>query len=508
MKKFYTLGIIVLIGLFPTLRNIALAQENTDTLIAHLKNRIDTTVTKNMFVTQEVMDSVFGQHQRALSGSEIKAGKSVGTSFSVSDNNATFNLALPAAGRFYPQVHISGTGKDDFVSIFKGKKYGNTLSGGGNVNWFYFNSGKYNDKNKNSLRERLMALDTTIYTNPQSFEMKTNAFLDERKKMQAKVKLLDRYLYIYLKSFDKKQLNVQELDSLSEFIPHAESLVKSGVLNKDFLKWTKLGINGAIKSSADTANLSKTVEALVKEWENGDKTIEGSGVKQYMKKLYLDSAQAIQMKAEWNTMRFHWLSVSADMNVSPYDILDETAVDDDYVSTKNDYFFSGEISYNILNTRLYGPQFRFYCSPTLRIRNARQYQEKDKITLQRYSPHPIGVDSTIFQQDLYSEVFPSVAARKWSWSVEVPFIFFWAKSNFGVEISPRAGAHAINGDNVGMKLGVFMPVEIKEGVPVVIQPMLRLQKLFEKKDVDFWKDNVVFGFNVSISLPKALGKMP
>lgn len=412
MNFFFTHRVMPLIGFLPVLCNIAFAQVNRDTLIVHLKNRIDTNVTKKMFVTNEAMDSIFGQHQRTLSGSEIKDGKSVGTSFSVSDKNATFNLALPGVGRFYPQVHISGTGKDDFVSIFKSNKYGNTLSGGGNVNWFFANSGKYNDMNENSLRERLLNLDKSVYPKLQSYQMNNDAYLVERKEMKIKVLLLKSYLDIYLKSVCDKQLNVKQIDSLSKFIPLAESLVKSGLLNKDFLKWTKLYPTGKIKNSTDTSNLRTTVISLVKEWDNVEKMVEGVGPQQYMKKLYLDSAQAIQMKAQWNTMRYHWLSVSADMNVSPYNVLDETAIDDDYVGIRNDYFFSGAISYNFLNSRLYGAQFRFYSSPTLKVQNARQYLDKNKIILQRNSPYPIGGDSTVFKQDLNSGVFPSVAERK------------------------------------------------------------------------------------------------
>lgn len=160
----------------------------------------------------------------------------------------------------------------------------------------------------------------------------------------------------------------------------------------------------------------------------------------------------------------------------------------------------------MLNSRLFGSQWRLYISPTFKFQNARQYDSDDKITLQRFSPYSIGADSLVQQKKTY-DVYPSVADRKWAWSVEVPVVFYSAKKNWGIELAPKGGVNDINGDNYGFRLGIFIPMEVKEGVPLVIEPIIRLQKLFDNKAEDFLKNNVVWGFNVSVSLPKALGKI-
>lgn len=89
------------------------------------------------------------------------------------------------------------------------------------------------------------------------------------------------------------------------------------------------------------------------------------------------------------------------------------------------------------------------------------------------------------------------------WSVEVPIVAFWNKSNIGIDFAIRGGGNDPLGDNVGGRLGVFIPVEVKEGTPIWIEPLVRVGKLFEKKETNFWKDNLVVGFNLSVSITRA-----
>lgn len=511
----FTIKAVALSGLMLFVSDFVFSQTDAEKGIKQLKVLLKTKVEdKSPFVTNYMLDSLMLEHQKSLSGSQIEAGKSFGSSLALTDKGATVNVAFRNFGKIFPQFHISGTGKDNFVNLLEKGKYGNTLSSGLNFNIFGWGSGKYGMVNKRILRKKLEIVDALAYDAITDSIMKNDAFIKERAGIQVKVKRLSQNLDAYLSSWDAETISPAQIDSLPKFIKIAEEFIKCGLLPKDFLE---MGINGGNPlSEADNnknievvklrAKIRKLVLDLENEWKDISQVKPKSSQDKYRQKLYLDSAEVIQMGAKWNSLRYHWFTVAADINVSPYNVLNPTAADSSYSKVYNDYFFAASISYNMLNSRLFGSQWRLYLSPTFKFQNARQYDSDDKITLHRFSPYPIGADSLVQQKKTY-EVYPSVADRKWTWSFEVPVVFYSAKKNWGIELAPKGGVNDINGDNFGFRLGIFIPMEVKEGVPLVIEPIFRLQKLFDNKEEDFLKNNVVVGFNVSVSLPKALGKI-
>ena len=476
--------------------NFATAQLKQGEKIVQLDSLLSSDVKnkKSRYVTGYILDSIVIQQQRILSGSQLEAGKSFGSSISITDKGATVNMSLPqikSAQWFYPQLHISGTGKDNFISLFKDGQYGNTISGGVNFNFFGKSYGTYFPSNKQTLRYQLEVLNDDYTKMNDTYSI---AFEKELKFYREKIDELSKGVDAYFASDDTtKDLDIEEKKALLAFTKATDTLSKVGILPAKFLK------------IEDKAEMHKVILDLKNSWKFENRN-EGPGAHLYREKLYLQKAEALQVAAKWNSMNFFWFSTSANLNVSPYNILDISAIDKNYTSVDNDYFFSGSISWNWLNSRMKGSQFKFFISPTIRYQNARQYNPKEKLTIERNKPYIIGTDSLI-NRDMTTEVFLKKADRKDSWAFELPTILYWNKYNLGLEITPKVGTNDINGDNIGLKFGVFVPAQIKDGVPLIIQPIFRLQKLFENKEAKFWKDNVVVGFNISVSLPKGLGKI-
>jgi hypothetical protein len=70
------------------------------------------------------------------------------------------------------------------------------------------------------------------------------------------------------------------------------------------------------------------------------------------------------------------------------------------------------------------------------------------------------------------------------------------------------------GDNLGGRFGVYIPIEIKEGLPIWIEPIFKVGKLGNikqtkdgKEPLEFWQDNVEVGFNLAIAIPNFKASM-
>ena len=69
---------------------------------------------------------------------------------------------------------------------------------------------------------------------------------------------------------------------------------------------------------------------LENEWKDISLVKPRSSQDKYRQKLYLDGAEALQMGAKWNSLRYHWFTLTADINVSPYNVLNPAAADSSY----------------------------------------------------------------------------------------------------------------------------------------------------------------------------------
>lgn len=450
---------------------------------------------KSGYITPYMFDSLVISHQRALSGSQVEAGKTFGSSATISDKGATVNIGLCNIHNLYTQFHVSGTGKESFISLFEDGKYGNTISGGINFNFFNNSRGYFSLPNKRIMRSKLKEL----YNKCKEPNEISNKKIEAIRAHITELKNIDPYV----KSIRGQDSLLFPQDSvlLTTFLNHVDILIGEGVIDAYFLP-------GKFKDENAVLQLRNKIEDLASKWNDDTSNV----VVLFKNNLALTKYESLQKTAQWNAMKYNWVSISLDANVSPYNVLDRNAKDKKYVTVDHDYFFSGSLSWNVLFSKMRNRQTKYYISPTIKFQNAKQYNSDDLITLERYNAYPIGADS-IVQKDMTTSVYPDFAKRKWAVSIEVPMIIYFSKSNFGFEFTPKGGWNDINEDNWGAKFGIYIPVQVKEGTPLIIQPIFRLQKLqklVNNDDAvkpDFWKDNVVVGFNLSVSLPTGLDKI-
>jgi hypothetical protein len=301
----FTIKAVALSGLMLFVSDFVFSQTDAERGIKQLKVLLKTKVEdKSPFVTNYMLDSLMLEHQKSLSGSQIEAGKSFGSSLALTDKGATVNVAFRNFGKIFPQFHISGTGKDNFVNLLEKGKYGNTLSSGLNFNIFGWGSGKYGMVNKRILRKKLEIVDALAYDAITDSIMKNDAFIKERAGIQVKVKRLSQNLDAYLSSWDAETIGPAQIDSLPKFIKIAEEFIKCGLLPKDFLE---MGTNGGNPlSEADNnknievvklrAKIRKLVLDLENEWKDISQVKPKSSQDKYRQKLYLDSAEVIQIR--------------------------------------------------------------------------------------------------------------------------------------------------------------------------------------------------------------------
>ncbi|MBL7706834.1 MAG: hypothetical protein JNM21_14905 [Taibaiella sp.] len=448
-------------------------------------------INSDNYIAGYLLDSIAKKEHRTLSGTQIAAGKSFSTSASITDKGATVNINLPQIFKdnIYNQVNISGTGKDNFVSLLEDGRYGNTISGGIVFNVFGKAKASYYTADKKLMK---LKIDDML----RKFDPDTNKVVYQKDIdfVKEQIKSIDKHSEIYFKWVDGKDIKIG-LEEAKIFLKAVDTLAKLELIDDNFLNKSRKNISGIIAK-------------LKKQWLDADNRTEQ--IVDYRYRLFLNKSEPEQISAPWTSFRHYWFSAGASLNTNPNYIFDIKAVDEKYVKVDNNYFFSGFLAFNRMKKYHIKNQFRFYWSPTLRLSNSRQYNPDNIVKLERHAQYPIGADSLV-QKKMTTEFYEKLAERKWAVSLEVPLIWYWNKRHFGFEMTPKVGINDIMGDNIGLKLGIFVPVQVKEGTPLIIQPILRFQKLFaENKNNEiehsFFKDNIVFGFNLSIQLPKGIDK--
>lgn len=119
----FTIKAVALFGLMLFVSDFVFSQTDAEKGIKQLQVLLKTKVEdKSRFVTNYMLDSLMLEHQKSLSGSQIEAGKSFGSSLALTDKGATVNVAFRNFGEIFPQFHISGTGKDNFVNLLEKRK--------------------------------------------------------------------------------------------------------------------------------------------------------------------------------------------------------------------------------------------------------------------------------------------------------------------------------------------------------------------------------------------------
>jgi hypothetical protein len=389
--------------------------------------------------------------------------------------------------------NVGGSGEEKFISVVKDGKYQNTLSAGAVINFFPRSASGFfmpsDAWQTRSIVERHYEIHTR-YADAVDVS-KDTAFINTAiRSLRAYEQLLRRRFGEYDKSV-KRQAQVKDVLVQDSSIV---DLIIKGRIARD----TLIALGYLKKKYLDIDNIDKRIASIPP----------GVGVAEIREKKFLTKVETELMNAKWTAFSLQWWTLKPTYNVKPYKMINPTAPDDNFADTYNDKFFSVAMSWNYTRLRTVRRQFQYTVTPTLTLSNGRDFSALTEQTITK--TQQIDINGTPVEEVLWStKGYKEKPERVWSWNAELPLIFFWNKYNLGFEIAGRAGEHNPNKDNFGARVGVYIPIEIKDGNPIWIEPLFKVGKLGNTKKNDkgeeaplsFWKDNVEVGFNLSVALP-------
>jgi len=455
-------------------------------------------------VPHYILDSIFTGFQKGISGSQVKEGKLAGSSLTVEDKGATVNLmfktfSFDKAGSLSTGVNFSGRGEESLVKVFEDGAYQNTLSSGLVINYFpKWNSASY--FRSNALQTKTIVQDyNDKYSNAETLNSLSDPFA---------IKGLGDFLR---KQLDTLKYYENKIKNEVETKPIKQSQVLKSRESLDFIPLSAAEILAA-REARDTLIALKYLPATYAKMSTKERKEALADIKivdsNLRRKNYLEKVESELMKASWTAYSIHWFTAKFNYNVSPFDMLDASMPDENYLDKKTDHFFSGSISYNYTKKFNRSRGFQFSLFPTLTISTALDFSELKETTITKIESYVLG-GQTFERKVFESTGYTSIPERKTGWSLEYPMVFFWGKSNFGIDVAIRTGKNNPYGNNHGGRLGLYVPVDIKDGVPVWIEPIFEVGKLFQSEKVKlaeteketFWEKNVSVGFKLSVAVP-------
>lgn len=431
----------------------------------------------NMFAPY-MLDSLMAIYSKSISGTQVKDGKRTGGSMTITDKGVTANLGLASLwrDRVYSAFSFSGTGDDKFVTVLDKGAYGNTLSGGMVLNIFPKKNSIYYDKLKKAIvHERIKGVLSKPYT---------EAATKQHELMSSAIKGLISYEIL----MDTFKACIKRKEEIQPLLATDRVVIDSGMAARAYLEK-----QGLLSKNYTEKKLSEKKEEL-------DRLSTKYMVAYISAEMQIRAAESIQMEADLNVVSFHWLTFKSGYNVSSQPMIRAGDTANFYLGKYNSEYVTASMSYNQTWARRFGKQFQWTISPTVLFSSERQFSKLKMIKISQSIPYTATADSLNIKKVRQSEGYETIAGRKLNLSLDLPLILLWGKSNFGVELAIRGGINDPNGDNLGARVGVYIPFEIKEGTPVWIQPVLRMGRLFSESKMDFLKDNLSFGFNLSVSI--------
>ncbi len=451
--------------------------------------------TKAIFANY-VLDSIIGSYQRALTGYQVEAGKLIGTSATITEKGGTININLlelsgpDKINTWYLGSTIGLAGDDKFSSVFKKGRYHQTLTAGLTFNYFpALGTTDFAPAQKQLVKAGIVHLNQ-IRSQPLN-EQDTTDLLQVNatiRYIRQSLATLEENLKFAMQIERKTE---EELKTLTGGYD-VQTIISKGKTSQDTL--LALSILPKHFGKLSTQQQKAIVDTCIAHYKDYHKV-----AKRIRKLNYLAKAETLQMNIPYNAISLQWWTFKVNYNNKPYQIIDYDLPEDNYLRSHNDHFASGSVGYTYTRLIRYSRQIQWTLSPITTFSYARQFDESNQITIARYTPL---TGDTLVRQVLESKGYPEIASSKVAIRTEIPFIFLWSKSNFGFEIALRGGCNDPNKDNYGARLGLYVPVQIKDGTPIWIQPVFQLGKLFEKDIDNFWQDNVSFGFNLSVALKK------
>lgn len=474
MLKIYVtlLGLLCAIGSY--------GQSQLDSIL-----KIGTEDDKNKLITDSAFKIFLYKRFDAISGTEVKKGKVLGNSATIDEKSVTLNLSFATMlNRLYLQPTVSATPKKGFLSVFEQKEFSSTISAGMNFQFFLSgNSGNFLREKRVGFHNQLRAVrQYYLLVEKPKWEQGLQVFADSLKSIVQRA-LKKPELASLIKDIDKKPLPIltypaAALEDKKKYDKLVDTLTKTKILNEAFVKKSfseqETDLDGVLKHP------------------------DGYYPSQLTTARHLGRMDSLQFAAPFNKTTIHWLSGGLSYNHERQDVLDPGS--DNVTRAARNEYIKANLAYNFLQT--YASGARNYFTVTVSYGNGRDYREKLKTTVQHTTTYPINgnaMEKVVKTYSFFEKTQPRVNVP----GAEFTYVRYQSKSNLGFEFSVKGSLNDVDDDNLGGRIGVFIPVGEKDKKPILIEPLVRFQKLAAKID-DFWKENFVIGFNVSVKLGKFL----
>ncbi|WP_316783822.1 hypothetical protein [Pedobacter frigiditerrae] len=445
-------------------------QERRDSLELLLKN---TKITTNI-ITARNYDEFISAKFRGLSGTEIKNGKFVGSSAAVDEKSVTLNFSIkPSKDReFYIQPTISGKSDNGLVDLFSEGKRNKTITYGLNFTQLIAkNSSKYwkIDKYKlhNDIRDKHSKFD--MFKEPAEKLYLSTRVAELKKLYDGKLTrpMLDQYAGDVIVGN-----NLIMTETLAVYKKAADTLIGAGLLPKSFLS-LKIADQA---SMIETLNIEDRINAIVLA-------------------NHLDKMDKLQLNAPFNSSTIKYVSGGIKHNKEERKIFDPTST-----TLTRDYlerYPSANFALTLMRTTKNGN--RIYFSPTINYSNPKDFVKDDEITTQVEAPKVIG--STTVQNITAVTFYEKVPSYLNTIYFDVPFVYYNVKKHMGFEVGFKGGWDDPDDDLVSVRLGLLIPINPDSDSQLMIEPLIRFKEL-NNKVTKLWKNNFVFGVNVSLAFPK------
>jgi len=465
--------------------------------IDEVDDLIDRNSTNRRYITSKIFDSLIIRQQQVVGGSAVREGRTLGSNATVSDKGFTINIgSAPLFGHsLWLQGTIKGASENGFVNVFSKDQYQNTLTTGANLIWF-FKKGAYNYYP--SSRDRLLRQLRTIRQADLSKYISTNVIDDINQVMARDAPLLLRY-QVYYAANQVFLLRIRSGISPVErtlLTPADYVILKTHQTNEDAIRkylpsdWSYLSEVQADAWIMSLASLPTRNHIIQNVTNSLDRKLEAKMLSTY---------DSMQYNATWSRKPVYWISINYQYNTSKRPFIDTSNAKDAFLGQYLDGYTDLTLA---INTLLTNDKAKVYLVAGIGYNNMREFEKLTLKTYEKDSWKVIGTDS--FRTVIQNKVYDSLAARRDALVAQVQFSIFWPKQNIGIDMTAKGRyADGINPTYSGT-VGIFIPISAGN-TTLLLMPQVQLQKL-EQQGLNFVRDQMVFGFNLSASIPSYLFK--
>ncbi len=474
------LAVVLIIAILININ--AIGQSAIDTNTTNLNNIIDITFIKdiskgkNLLILPRNLDSILYKYQFALAGFAAKEGRTISRNAVIDEKSLTLNYSLHPCKRnlFFINPVVSIEGEDNFSSIFSKAKFTKKYTAGLGILYFFGGRIYNNDSNNLINLYNNLRIKRTLYHQNRVVESTRISTLITQTLTILNDTILDSIYHRYKRPILiqiplNDSLVIQNFKILDD---NLEALVKEDILTKENIEEGSYKI---IQVLALTRTNNKINESLTRK--------------------YIKETDRLQIDFPFSKKIF-WISANTLYNSQ------EKPINLNYASNVVNPYHNKFVSFNIAANGLWIKEKR---ASTLSVNftysNARNFDKDDKRTMNFETPIIIG-GITSYKLDSTISFFDKIPDKMNTWNLEIPYTYFWNKTNFGIDVAIKFGENNINNDNVGARFGVFVPVNKFGENTVLIEPLIRISKLFNSSTQVFFRDNVSIGINLKVDIAK------